>query len=114
MSCVFCKIIAGEIPADKVYEDGYLVIFRDIDPKAKLHYLAVPKCHYPTLKDMPEQESVVLGRIMSVIGRNSADFGLGDGYRVIINQGADAGQTVFHLHIHLLGGQELPFADMRI
>ena len=112
-NCVFCSIIDGKIPSAKVYEDDLCVIFKDIDPKAKEHYLAVPKNHYPTLDQMSADDEKNIGKILKTISGLKEKLGLGGGYRLIINQGADAGQTVFHLHIHILGGQELPFDDMR-
>ncbi len=112
-NCVFCSIIDGKIPSDKVYEDELCVIFRDIDPKAKAHYLAVPKNHFPTLDAMSADDEKNIGKILKTISGLSEKLGLGGGYRLVINQGADAGQTVFHLHIHILGGQALPFHDMR-
>ena len=112
-NCVFCSIIGGQIPSDKVYEDELCVIFRDIDPKAKQHYLAVPKKHFPTLDVMDADDEKNIGKILKTISGLQEKLGLKNGYRLVINQGADAGQTVFHLHIHILGGQELPFPDMR-
>ncbi len=112
-NCIFCSIVKGDIPSDKVYEDDLCVIFKDIDPKAKLHYLAVPKNHYATLDEMNENDERNIGKILKTISGLKKKLGLSNGYRLIVNQGADAGQTVFHLHIHILGGQELPFDDMR-
>ena len=112
-NCVFCSIIDGKIPSDKVYEDDLCVIFKDIDPKANKHYLAVPKNHYPTLDAMSADDENNLGKILKTISALPEKLGLGEGYRLVINQGANAGQTVFHLHIHILGGQELPFDDLR-
>lgn len=111
MECIFCKIIRGEIATDKLYEDEDFIIFKDIDPKARLHYLAVPKNHYATLEEMPDADKAKLGGIMAKVGKLSKELGFEDGYRLIINQDKDGGQTVFHLHMHLLGGQQLPFDD---
>ena len=112
-NCVFCSIIDGKIPSDKVYEDDLCVIFKDIDPKANKHYLAVPKNHYPTLDALSADDENNIGKILKTISALQEKLGLGEGYRLVINQGANAGQTVFHLHIHILGGQELPFDDLR-
>ncbi|MDR2201977.1 MAG: histidine triad nucleotide-binding protein [Clostridiales bacterium] len=111
-NCVFCSIVGGKIPAEKFYEDDDFIVFADIEPKAAVHYLAVPKIHYALLSDMPDGGEA-LGRILKKISALAPELGLKNGYRLIVNQGADAGQTVFHLHIHILGGQPLPFADMR-
>lgn len=111
--CVFCKIIEGVIPSDKIYEDEKFVIFRDIDPKAEKHYLAVPKRHFKLLSEADEKDRTDLGEILYKISVLSGSLGLKGGYRLIINQGEDAGQTVFHLHIHILGGQTLDFPDLR-
>ena len=112
-NCIFCSIIDGKIPSDKVYEDDLVVIFKDIDPKAKQHYLAVPKRHFAYLADMNGSDEANIGKILKTISSLKDKLGLSGGYRLVINQGADAGQTVFHLHIHILGGQTLPFDDMR-
>jgi len=101
MDCLFCKIIAGEIPATKVYEDKYMVIFKDIEPKAKNHYLCVPKSHFKLLSEMNEDQSELLRQCFKKIPQLAKELGLENGYRLIINQGDDAGQTVFHLHIHI-------------
>lgn len=106
-NCIFCKIIKGEIPSAKVYEDDDMVIFKDIEPKAKLHYLCVPKSHFKLLKDMTDEQSAMLSKCFKKIPELQSELGLDGGYRLIINQGDDAGQTVFHLHIHILGGEKL-------
>ncbi len=105
--CIFCKIIAGEIPSKRVYEDDELVIFQDIEPKAPVHLLCVPKEHFAYLSDLDEARAALVGRILRKIGRFYKELGLEEGYRVIINQGENGGQTVPHLHIHLLGGEPL-------
>ncbi len=105
--CVFCRIIKGEIPSAKVYEDDKMCVFKDLEPKAKVHLLAVPKTHFKLLSEMGEEEREILGYMMGKIPSIAADNGCGNGYRLIINQGDDAGQTVFHLHIHILGGEPL-------
>ena len=106
-NCIFCKIIAGEIPSNKVYEDEDMLVFRDINPQAKVHCLCVPKSHFATLSEMNEQQAEIVKKCLVKIPAIAAELGLSDGYRLIINQGKDAGQTVFHLHIHILGGQDL-------
>lgn len=106
-NCIFCKIIAGEIPSNKVYEDEDMLVFRDINPQAKVHCLCVPKSHFATLSEMNEQQAEIVKKCLVKIPAIAAGLGLSDGYRLIINQGKDAGQTVFHLHIHILGGQDL-------
>ena len=107
--CIFCKIIAGEIPSKKKYEDEEIIIFEDIAPKAKIHLLCVPKEHFAYLADLNKEREALLGRTLQKIASLAPSLGLEDGYRVIINQGKNGGQTVPHLHIHLLGGEELPF-----
>jgi len=105
--CIFCKIIKGEIPSAKVYEDEDMYVFKDIEPKAKVHLLAVPKTHFKLLSEMGEGEASLLSRMFLKIPQIAAENGCAGGYRLIINQGDDAGQTVFHLHVHILGGQAL-------
>ena len=106
-NCIFCKIIAGQIPSKKAYEDEEMIIIHDIEPKAKLHYLCIPKTHFSLLNEMGERESEILKSCFVKIARNEKELGLQDGYRVIINQGENGGQAVHHLHIHLLGGEKL-------
>ena len=109
--CIFCKIIEGKIPAQKLYEDGLFVVIKDIAPKAAVHCLAIPKSHYSLLADMSAEQAAGLGEIFARIPKIAAAvLGLTDGYRLIINQGGDAGQTVFHLHIHIVGGQKMGFS----
>lgn len=107
--CVFCKILRGEIPSTKVYEDDEMLVFKDIEPKAKVHLLAVPKDHFKLLADMDEARAKVLSHMLAKIPQIAAQNGCTNGYRLVINQGDDAGQTVFHLHIHILGGENLPW-----
>ena len=106
-NCVFCKIIAGDIPSPRLYEDEQMIIIRDIEPKAKLHYLCIPKQHFALLSEMNEDRAEIVKHIFSVIPTLEEQLGLQGGYRVIINQGEDGGQVVKHLHIHLLGGEKL-------
>lgn len=106
-NCIFCKIVAGEIPSPRLYEDEKMIVIRDIEPKAKLHYLCIPKTHFALLAEMDEQGADVVKHCFEVIPTLEEKLGLQDGYRVIINQGENGGQTVHHLHIHLLGGEKL-------
>ncbi len=108
-NCIFCRIVAGEIPSAKVYEDEEIVVFKDAAPKAKIHLLCVPKEHFATLDEADGERAALLGRTLGKIGKLYREFGLGDGYRLVVNQGENAGQTVRHLHIHLLGGETLPW-----
>ena len=106
-NCVFCKIIAGEIPSTKLYEDDEMIVIKDIEPKAKLHYLCIHKTHFPLLSDMDEEKAMLVKRCFEKIPTLQEKLGLQEGYRIIINQGVNGGQTVPHLHIHLLGGEKL-------
>ena len=106
-NCIFCKIVAGEIPSPRLYEDDKMIVIRDIEPKAKLHYLCIPKGHFADLSEMDENKAEILKHCFQTIARIQNDLGFKDGYRVIINQGENGGQTVPHLHIHLLGGETL-------
>lgn len=105
--CIFCRIINGEVPALKVYDDEEMCVFNDLNPQAEVHLLAVPKAHFKLLSEMDESEAVILSHMLRKIPQIAADNGCRGGYRLIINQGDDAGQTVFHLHIHILGGEKL-------
>ncbi len=110
--CVFCSILEGKIPSQRYYEDERFIVIKDIEPKAKLHYLAIPKKHYKLLSEMNDSDRDDLGHIMSTISQIAPKLGLDGGYRLVINQGDDAGQTVFHLHIHILGGQKMDFPEL--
>jgi histidine triad (HIT) family protein len=106
--CLFCKIIRGEIPSDKVYEDELCYAFKDINPKAPVHLLIIPKRHYPTLNDLPDGEMEIVGHIHRVIKKLALEFGVAEsGYRVLLNTNKEGGQVVFHLHYHLIGGRQL-------
>ena len=109
--CIFCKIIKGEVPSEKFYEDDIMIVIADIAPKAKKHYLAIPKKHFKYFSDMTEQDAVMLGKCIKKVGELSTSLGLEGGFRFIVNQGDDAMQTVPHLHMHLLGGQKLVETD---
>ena len=106
-NCIFCKIIAGEIPSTKVYEDELVYAFRDIAPQAPTHILVVPKAHMEDCNAVTPENSTVVGHIFTVIPQIAKAEGLEGGYRVVSNCGADAGQTVQHLHFHILGGKQL-------
>lgn len=106
-NCLFCKIIQGKIPSAKVYEDEKMLVFKDIEPKAACHYLAVPKTHFALLKDADGEGRDCLMHILRKIPEVAAENGCANGYRLVINQGGDAGQTVPHLHVHILGGEVL-------
>ena len=108
-NCVFCKIAAGEIPSSKAYEDGEMLVFRDIEPKAKIHLLCVPKEHFATLAELTPARAALLARMLQTIAAYKDEWGLAEGYRLVVNQGENAGQTVPHLHIHILGGEPLPW-----
>lgn len=106
-NCVFCKIREGEIPGTILYKDEDFMIIKDINPQAKIHLVAIPTKHAPTIDNLSEQEALLLGRILGKISKMQGQLGLTNGYRLIINQGADAGQTVGHIHIHILAGEKL-------
>ena len=107
MNCLFCKIIAGDIPSTKVYEDETVFAFRDIAPQAPTHILVIPKAHLSSVNDVCAENSAVVAHIFEVIPQIAKAEGLEGGYRVVSNCGADAGQTVHHLHFHILGGKAL-------
>ena len=107
MSCLFCKIIAGEIPSTKVYEDELVLAFRDIAPQAPSHILVIPKAHIGSVAEITAENSAVVAHIFEVIPQIAKAEGLGNGYRVVSNCGDHAGQTVHHLHFHILGGKQL-------
>ena len=105
--CLFCKFANGEIPVNKVFENEDFVIIRDINPQAKNHILAIPKKHFKYLAEMTEEDGELVGRILKTIPALEDLLELKNGYRLVINQGDDAGQTVPHLHIHILSGQKM-------
>jgi len=107
MDCLFCKIVAGQIPSTKVYEDELVFAFRDIAPQAPTHILVIPKAHIPSVDGINGENSAVVAHIFEVIPQIAKAEGLENGYRVVSNCGADAGQTVHHLHFHILGGKTL-------
>ena len=105
--CLFCKIISGDIPSTKVYEDETIFAFRDIAPQAPVHILVVPKAHIADMNGISPENSAVIAHIFTQIPKIAEAEGLTGGYRVVSNCGPDAGQTVFHLHFHILGGKVL-------
>ena len=106
-NCLFCKIIAGDIPSTKVYEDETVLAFRDIAPQAPTHILVIPKAHIGSVAEVTGENSAVVAHIFEVIAQIAKNEGLSEGYRVVSNCGPHAGQTVHHLHFHLLGGKQL-------
>ena len=106
-NCLFCKIVAGEIPSTKVYEDETVLAFRDIAPQAPCHVLVIPKAHISDANGITAENSAVVAHIFQVIPQIAKAEGLENGYRVVSNCGPDAGQTVQHLHFHILGGKQL-------
>ena len=105
--CLFCKIVGGKIPSKKVYEDDDTYAFEDIDPKAPTHVLVIPKKHIRGLKEAQENEAEIIGRCHLIAARIARDRNIEDGYRTVTNVGPKSGQSVFHLHVHLLGGRDL-------
>ncbi len=107
MDCLFCRIAAGEIPSKKLYEDEQVLAFYDIDPKAPVHFLVIPKQHMVSVDEVTPQNSASLAHIFEVIASVAKTLDLQKGYRVVTNIGEDGGQTVAHLHFHVLGGRPL-------
>jgi histidine triad (HIT) family protein len=107
MSCLFCKIVAGEIPSKKVFEDDLTYAFRDINPQAPTHILVVPRKHIESLAESEAADQDLIGYLHLVAARIAASEGLSKGFRTVINTGPDGGQTVDHLHVHLLGGRAM-------
>ena len=105
--CLFCKIVAGDIPSTKVYEDEKILAFRDIAPQAPCHVLVIPKTHIADVNGITAENSAIVAHIFQVIPQIAKAEGLENGYRVVSNCGSDAGQTVQHLHFHILGGKQL-------
>lgn len=107
MDCIFCKIVAGEIPSKKVFEDDSVLAFHDIDPKAPKHILVIPKKHLASLAEAQPGDVALLGHLLASASAIAREHGLGKGYRVVISTGPEGGQTVDHLHLHLLGGRQM-------
>jgi histidine triad (HIT) family protein len=106
VSCLFCRIVAGEVPADRVYEDEELLAFKDIHPQAPFHCLVIPKAHIATLNDFEAEQGGLVGNLLLTAKRIAADAGL-PGYRVAMNVNREGGQVIFHAHLHVLGGRPL-------
>ncbi|WP_124098010.1 histidine triad nucleotide-binding protein [Ruminococcus sp. Marseille-P6503] len=104
--CLFCKIIKGEIPSKKIYEDETVYVFEDIEPTAPVHYLVIPKEHISKLDEITAENSGVISHIYEVIAKLAKDMGLKEGFRVVSNCGEHAGQSVFHIHFHMLAGRD--------
>ena len=108
MSCLFCKMVDGDIPIDKVYEDDQVLAFRDISPQGPVHIQVIPKKHLATINDASDEDQALLGRIMLVAKQVAADEGLAeDGYRLVVNCNSQGGQAVYHLHMHVIGGRQM-------
>jgi len=107
-TCLFCRIVAGEVPADIVYQDERGIAFRDINPQAPVHVLVIPRDHMESLDEASQRDEALLGHLLRVAARIANEQGLSEsGYRTVVNTGAGAGQSVFHLHLHLLGGRSM-------
>ena len=106
-NCLFCKIIKGEIPSNKVYEDDEILAFKDINPQAPVHILVIPKKHISCAKDIKPEDEALIGKMFTVINKIATDFKLENGFRIVNNCGEDGGQEVMHLHFHILAGRKL-------
>jgi len=104
--CLFCRIVAGELPAERLYEDDELLAFRDIAPKAPLHALIIPKVHVATLNDLQPDQAMLAGRMFLVAKQLAHEHDL-SGYRIVVNTNREGGQVVFHVHMHVLGGRQM-------
>ena len=108
MDCIFCRIVEGKIPSDIVYQDKEIIAFRDIKPQAPVHLVIIPRKHIPSLDQLKESDSALVGRMVAIANQLAKDEGVAQkGYRVVINCGKEGGQLVPHLHLHLLGGRKL-------
>ena len=106
--CIFCKIAAGAVPTDKLFEDEHAVAFRDQNPQAPTHVLIVPKEHLESLNDVSQSDEALLGHLMRLASKIANQLGIAEnGFRAVVNTGAEAGQSVFHLHVHVLGGRAM-------
>ena len=107
-NCIFCRIIAGTIPARKVYEDDQVVVIEDIAPVAPMHLLVIPRHHYVNALDLPEEANALVGHVFQVAARLARERGVAEkGFRIVCNNNADGGQSVFHIHFHLLAGRTM-------
>ncbi|TBW09936.1 histidine triad nucleotide-binding protein [Azotobacter chroococcum subsp. isscasi] len=107
MDCLFCKIAAGEIPARKLYEDDQVVAFHDIGPQAPVHFLVIPKQHIATLNDLSEEDRLLAGHMLFTAQRLARELGCEEGFRVVMNCNEQGGQTVYHIHMHVLGQRQM-------
>ena len=107
-NCLFCKIVRGEIPCNKVYEDAEVLAFHDIHPVAPVHFMLVPKAHLASLMEAGEAHAALLGKMLLLAPKLAREQGLNNGFRTVINSGKGGGQEVFHLHIHVIGGGNIP------
>ena len=107
-NCLFCRIVQGEIPSKKVYEDEDMLVFHDIHPAAPVHFLLIPKQHIDSLVQAGQAHMTLLGRMLLLIPKLAREHGLEGGFRIVINTGQDGGQEVSHLHLHVIGGGKLP------
>ncbi|MFH2134968.1 MAG: histidine triad nucleotide-binding protein [Pseudomonadota bacterium] len=107
-NCLFCKIVRGEIPCRKVYEDDDVLAFHDINPVAPVHFMLVPKLHVASLIEADESHAALLGKMLLLAAKLAKEQGLDNGFRTVINSGKGGGQEVFHLHIHVIGGGNIP------
>ena len=106
--CIFCKIASGDIPAEKIYENDQVIGFRDLNPHAPTHVLVIPKKHFSTINDLKDEDKSLVGDMFLAAKQIAADEGLSErGYRTVMNCNEEAGQTVFHIHLHLLGGRRM-------
>ncbi len=108
MDCIFCKIAAGDIPSDILFQDEEVMVFRDIHPKAPTHLLIIPKKHITSLAEVAQSDLPLVARMIDAANKMAKQLGVSSGYRLVINSGERAGQVVPHLHMHLLGGRRLP------
>lgn len=111
--CIFCRIVAGEIPAKKIHEDEDILVFHDIHPVAPVHFLVIPKLHIPSMAELRPEHAAVMGRLMIESARIAGELGCADGFRTIINTGRVGRQEVYHLHVHIVGGPEVLPAMLR-
>lgn len=107
MDCIFCKIASGEIPSKKIYEDDKVIAFHDLAPQAPLHFLVIPKQHIATLNDLTEADTLIAGHILFTAQRLAKELGCDAGFRVVMNCNEDGGQTVYHIHMHVLGQRQM-------
>lgn len=107
-TCIFCKIARGEIPCKKVYEDEEVFVFHDIHPVAPVHFMLIPKLHLPSLMEAEPQHAAILGKMLVLAPQLAQEQGLVNGFRTVINSGKGGGQEIFHLHMHVIGGGNIP------